>query len=144
MTTQWMAIPQGRTEEEVIECAHDIERILGRRADYWGVPRWMANAFGTRSNIVRTLQAMNRSWDHNIHLLGMSHSFDDDIRCLRMEGVIGIDSANPLVLGQRNRDITENYQHISRTDGDWNYWNETKLTEASKRNMVKMRSLCGD
>jgi hypothetical protein len=141
--TRWMAIPQGEDLDELMRCAYDICELIGGVPDYWGVPRWVANKLGTRAHLVRGLHAINSGTRTNIHLLGMSEHFDDDITCCRMPGVIGIDSANPLVLGQLGKELITQYQHAARKQEGWDYWYDTIPTEQTLHNIVKMRSLIG-
>lgn len=60
------------------------------------VPRVIADTIGTRSEII----ALTSRY-YNIHMLGFSENFLDDIACARMPGVVGIDSAVPVRAGLR-------------------------------------------
>lgn len=55
------------------------------------VPRVIADTIGSRRWIINEAARF-----YNIHLLGFSENFLDDIACARMPGVVGIDSAVPI------------------------------------------------
>jgi hypothetical protein len=145
---QWMAIPQGKDHNDILKCADEIVRTLGGPPAYWGVPRWISNNFGSRSWLVRELYE-NDKYNRNtfddpfIHILGMSANLADDLRCARMPGVMGIDSANPVVMGQRGVDIgvDENYVHLPRKTEEWDFWEEKYLTPSSIRNIQWVRDV---
>lgn len=151
---KWMAIPQGYREEEIIACARDIQSLLGRSPDYWGVPRWITNKLGSRSFITQVLMEPefqnNKPYQKNIHLLGMSENLSDDIQCARMD-VMGIDSANPVVLGLKGKDVMTQYSHSPRFEAEnpndygtetiFNYWDEEEVNQQAVNNIVKFRSV---
>jgi hypothetical protein len=84
-------IPQGDTPDEVIQSARKLAQFTC--PGMWGVPRWMADAFGSRRDIVRRINTFHGG---NIHLLGFSNNFYDDMACTHLPGVVGIDSAMPV------------------------------------------------
>lgn len=63
-----------------------------------------------------------------IHLLGMSRKLRDDQKCLKLPNVIGIDSANPIVMGLMGMRMRQgDWTHMDRG----NYWEcEILHTEA--------------
>lgn len=81
---------------------------------YWAVPRWIANDFSSRLPIIR--QVIGHDPEAKIHLLGMSRNLTDDIYCTKQDPVMGIDSANPIALGQSGVDIRHNAAHVQRGD----------------------------
>ncbi len=95
-----MITAQGKSDEEAVWC---IDDIVGRgskqncRIDKLmvGVPRQVTNIRGTRSRLVQLLVQSK----YQVHLLGMSNNFADDIMCAHLYGVSGIDSASPLRAG---------------------------------------------
>jgi hypothetical protein len=140
----WMGIPQGRDLDEFEECVIEICKILQQPPRFWGVPRWIANEWGSRAKAVKILQhRLYRPLGHDstnhdyIHILGMSNNLADDIRCVRMPYVMGIDSANPIVLGLHGFEIGGEVVHMDRGD----YWDATGVPELSLRNIESMRNL---
>ncbi len=122
-----MLIPQGETIEEVCECIRWMdERFLVPGEQWWGIPRWFANEFGSRQTAINYINNYARGMGTiKIHLLGMSNNIKDDLRCCKTLSVVGIDSANPLVLG---------YLHESMEDPDrdqhperGNFWESDNL-----------------
>jgi len=118
----YMAVPQGNTLEEYMECARRLAEIP--RVLYWGIPRSATDKLGTRKDLVKriNLEVANhvktiRSWTC-IHLLGISTDFYDDLVCAQQEGVMGIDSAAPLRLGQQGRLMTPKFCEPGPR-GDW-------------------------
>lgn len=124
---QMMLIPQGETLEEACECVRWMdEKYATAGPQWWGIPRWMANKFGSRAGVINYINNYARgSGDIRIHLLGMSENFEDDIQCSRTLSVIGIDSANPLVLGWYHEALADpaHPPHMERG----NYWECTEL-----------------
>ena len=131
----FMAVVQGRSIPELIWCASQLSQIPN--VEFWGAPRIVANEFGTRKVLDPILGMSIKPIDNQpkVHLLGMSHFYQDDIECASMPGVRGIDSANPLVLGQ-NGDLIDNYQHVPRG----NYWEHTELDSISVYNINQVRN----
>ncbi|PHR94842.1 MAG: hypothetical protein COA78_31405 [Blastopirellula sp.] len=139
-----MRVPQGDTSEQVVRC---IEAIMAsttglcnhpKYGELWSVPRWIANKFGSR---LPTIQFINNfAHEPSIHLLGMSTQFKDDIRATSLPNVIGIDSANPVVLGlaQKNMGISfvdGGITHDDRAD----LWQRTEATSCVVDNMQFVR-----
>lgn len=138
---QWpvMFIPQGRTHAELCECADWMyQSFAGDYYEgmpvYWGIPRWVANKQGSRLPLIRYL-AHNYS-PCKMHLLGMSKKLRDDFICLKQPYIMGIDSANPLVLGREEIEMYEfmEYEHLERG----NYWEMPRLTGCMAANVEWM------
>lgn len=89
-----MAAAQGETHEECADCFQAIASAT-KRPIIAGIPRVIANKHGTRAPTIQLIGGMR----YNMHLLGMSDHFEDDVTCARMFGVLGIDSASPLRAG---------------------------------------------
>jgi hypothetical protein len=115
-----MLIPQGETFDEVYECINWMSHNVKGVNTYWGVPRWMANKFGTRRDIIKAIAAFDSRT--RIHLLGMSENQRDDLECALHPQVMGMDSANPLVLGWNGKSMRDG-GHMDRKD----YWERATL-----------------
>lgn len=136
-----MAVPQGKTVEEHVLCARLLRQIPN--VHYWGIPRNVANVFESRA-----LEPLERELGYgkhfngvtNVHMLGMSRNFQDDIACARLPGVMGIDSANPCVLGQADFKIESHDTIIPHRDrGD--FWEHTTLRQATLVNINTVREM---
>lgn len=137
-----MLIPQGKTYDEIVMCARDLYQMAKDAkvpSIYWGVPRWIANKLGSRMPIIKNIHEMlyhaGEFREPNIHLLGMSKNFTDDLECARLDEVMGLDSANPLVLGQLGHNLWMNYSHLERGK----FWEETVLHEQTAYNTSELR-----
>lgn len=151
----WMGVPQGSHVDDILSCAEGIRNLLGRNPAYWGVPRWIANEIGTRWFITAMLNKPEFTPQNctypNIHLLGMSKNLEDDLRCVRMPRVAGIDSANPIVMGLKGLNFPNDYKHVPRRDvvdhGThgveviFDYWDATEINDQVVNNVVKLRSI---
>jgi len=133
-----MAVPQGKTVIEHVLCSRLLRQVP--LVDYWGVPRNLANRFGTRQDSL-LMQELGYGDKYNgvdnVHMLGMSKHFEDDIKCAKLSGVMGIDSANPCVLGQDNILLSKvsNPPHLQRGD----YWTQTHHTLETRDNIQFVR-----
>ncbi len=131
-----MRVPQGPNNGALVECVEWIRvnlPIEGEQPEYWGIPRWIATVLGSRIPIV---QYINMTSDNaRIHLLGTSTNFEDDCRCAMLPNVMGIDSANPLVMGYAGIDISQIWQHMERG----NYWDITHVGPQVINNIGHMR-----
>lgn len=89
----FLAIPQGRTWEEWIQCA---EAICKYNFSWWGVPRNIVDGGlrPSRREAVEIVNALDPT--KGIHLFGFSDNIEDDLLCARMPQVNGIDSAVPV------------------------------------------------
>ena len=135
-----MMIPQGNNLNEISECIDWMHRNWHAPIQYWGVPRWMANSFTSRQAIVNNINAQDAN--HGIHLLGMSKNLEDDIACTKMDNVMGIDSANPLVMGYNNRRINtpEWPAHMDRGS----YWDACmSINDMTKYNVNWVHDVIG-
>jgi len=124
----YMGVVQGRSYWEIIWCAKNLWN-LGATASL-GIPRIWQSRFGTRK-LLQFFTELLPGVHGNIHLLGMSADLKDDLTCAVLPGVMGIDSANPLVCGWNERHLdVENIQHMERGSywRDCTFANETMLT----------------
>lgn len=115
----FMMVPQGKTLNEFTWCAEQFtDRDKFPNIGWWGVPRNLVELHGSRwqgLNILRTLRP-----DRNIHMLGFSDIFIDDIQCCNLfhgPQLRGIDSAVPL----RTKDFSLTAEVPPRPEG----WLET-------------------
>ena len=137
-----MRVPQGKNLDEIELCITWLDTTLPPRfagENYWGIPRWVTNEFGSRLHVIRYL---HRAFsDPQIHLLGMSINHADDMVCAHIDKVMGIDSANPLVLGSLGMRMgsTEPYAHWDRGE----YWNLEALNETMISNVEYMHTHVG-
>lgn len=131
-----MKVPQGSDYAEVICCVEWLIDTIPSPSDkdYWGIPRWVANKLGTRGPLI---EYINRVCSRpKIHLLGMSNSWEDDLYCSHLPNVIGIDSANPLVLGLKDHYMGDlEYWHPPRGD----FWEQTDINYNVLRNITYVR-----
>lgn len=110
----FLAVPQGLNYGEFTKCADRMLSIPGVRA--LSIPRHATAKLGTRMNLIWYITS--RYPEIQLHLLGFSDDLEDDIRCARCSEVMGIDSAVPLHLGDRNIQLTKTLQgHPPR--GNW-------------------------
>lgn len=86
-----MGVVQGRNLAEMLFCIRAFRRL---GVTYVAVPRIAQTTLGTRERLV--LEAV-RWFPGRVHLLGCSSDIVDDIRCVSIKGVMGIDSAAPVV-----------------------------------------------
>jgi len=121
-TQQFMVVPQGNSLEELKECAYEMRYIEG--VGCWGVGRFVTEMLGSRAEFVkwlwetRELHLAARKHGPFIHLLGFSENMEDDIACAKLPGVLGIDSAVPVRMGQ-NRQMISRKQKAHAPRGDW-------------------------
>ncbi|MHA2068425.1 MAG: hypothetical protein ACXABY_29020 [Candidatus Thorarchaeota archaeon] len=132
-----MYVPQGSSYKELQDCINwYIEKFPA--AEFWGVPRWIANHIGSRKPIVEYIAGC-ASIEAKIHLLGMSENLHDDMKCILLPNVIGIDSANPVVTGQAGIQMQDPaYGHLKRGS----YWEDTSLRDESLENVAWMHDVC--
>lgn len=134
-----MKVPQGSDVSEVVRCIDwlgNVEFSQSKRndEDYWGLPRWLANKFGSRKPFINHILSAHPN--AKIHLLGMSHNWIDDVLCARMRNVIGIDSANPIVRGLLGHLMKFSEPvHVDRGE----YWAETEINERVLDNIAYVR-----
>jgi len=133
-----MRVPQGKNNAELVECVDWLRHHLPRGKyewEYWGIPRWISNELDSRIPIVQYINTASEG--ARIHLLGCSDNYDDDMRSCWLPDVMGIDSANPLIMG---------YVGLSIDDGGWRhgergkYWEYTELDALALENMDTIRN----
>lgn len=109
----FMVVPQGNSVPQLYWCIQQLSLIPNVR--YWGVPRSITNTLGSREVLAEIL-----TYNHvgpsgpSIHMLGMSSNLLDDIWCSAYPNVMGIDSANPIVMGLKNANLAEGHDHMAR------------------------------
>ncbi len=115
----FMAVPQGSTPSEILECSEDLAIMaMDYPINYWGVGKYIGETFGSRRAFVQELTKNSKAL---VHLLGFTNHLADDVTCSQIDGVIGIDSAVPVRLGNVGiRILTKNYIDSSRRPKD--YW----------------------
>lgn len=127
-----MAVPQGIDNSEIVKCAQWMHDNV--KPDYWGIPRWFTNEIGSRKPHIQLLNAL--VGDPKIHLLGMSSNLTDDLESCMLPGIMGIDSANPIVMGQANKNMRDDqWVHMDRGD----LWEQTTITATTTQNIQYMR-----
>jgi hypothetical protein len=145
----YMGVPQGRCLEELKYCAKEMWHIEGLGC--WGIPRHITGLIGSRREFTKWI------WDEPemrlpakprgafIHLLGFSDDMEDDILASHLPGVLGIDSAVPIRMGQ-NKQLISRLQQAHTPRKDW--WDtatrhitaETIANLALIRNWVQFRA----
>lgn len=140
-----MGVIQGRDIVEMQWCAMQYASMPF--VQYYGCPRWVANKIGSRMIFKNILGIEHAVKDRVVHMLGMSSDPYDDITCASLPGIMGIDSANPIVMGQMGIEFypyggngSIHYPRKDSTTG-FDYWQETQITSTSIRNIKEMRSL---
>lgn len=127
--TSFMAVPQGRTLEEFIQCAEQLSKF---NFQYWGVPKHAGSYTGSRTILVRILRTIKSL---PVHLLGFSSSLLDDMLSVNEFGVFGIDSAVPIRLGSFKHKMFLTDEHDQR--GDW--WDNSAIEPEILENVRKVR-----
>lgn len=95
--TGFMAVVQGTSLMEYVDCASWQASMTIPNPMYWGIPKMAQKNLGTRRELTRTCHFIQPSWP--IHLLGFSNDIQDDMHCATLPGVVGIDSAVPVRIG---------------------------------------------
>ncbi len=131
-----MVVPQGKTLGEV---GLYIKRAYEELHFHWfGIPRWMTKAFGTRSEIIKHALRYNRK----VHMLGFSDNLLDDIACARTLDVRGIDSAYPIALGYQTLPIMIGRRNMTaQRDKGWDQ--HTLLYDSCCANIRRVRAWLG-
>lgn len=132
-----MRIPQGTCHADVFACIDWLNDRLPSNGglSYWGVPRWFTNALTSRSPAIDHINEVCPK--AQIHLLGMSTNLQDDQRCLLRPNIIGIDSANPIVMGLMNMKMHQGlWTHMDRG----NYWDCKQIHSAVVANVEFMHN----
>ncbi len=133
-----MKVPQGKNFDELIRCADWLNEYLPTNSpdpSLWGIPRWVANQLGTRKGLINYIDSINGLCE--MHLLGMSKSLANDALCAQLPNVIGIDSANPIVMGLARLSMRQGeWKHIDRG----NYWECKELHTYAAENVEFMHN----
>lgn len=106
--TGWMAVPQGSNLDELKECSDVMLKEIPDLGA-WGVGRFITAMTGSRVPFTKWLGDRRPNVTSSIgfmHLLGFSDNVDDDYLASKLHGVMGIDSAVPVRMGQRGRVIS--------------------------------------
>jgi len=120
--SSFMCVPQGESLEELMDCAIQMRHLENVGA--WGIGRFVTEMLGSRKDLVEwiwntpELHLPYRRHGPFIHLLGFSENMEDDMLCARLPGVMGIDSAVPVRMGQ-NRQVMQRTQRAHSPRGDW-------------------------
>jgi hypothetical protein len=120
--TKYMAVPQGQTRAEIIKSALELAYI--DNVGCWGIPRHITSWEGTRMDFIKWIwekqetRLKSSRWGPFIHLLGFSENMEDDLKCSHLSGVLGIDSAVPVRMGQ-NKQIIQRTQQAHAPRDDW-------------------------
>lgn len=140
---RFMAVPQGNTYDELRECARTLKSIPGVGA--WGVGRFITEMLGSRVPMVHALctehdllLGSTGRFAPFVHMLGFSNDLADDMTAASIRGVMGIDSAAPVRMGQSGLLMKpDGYGHVIR--GNW--WEEEKgdLHAATIANIMMVR-----
>jgi len=135
---EFMAVPQGKTHHEVLQCAYHLEDALG--SGLWiGIPRWITDKLGSR---IYTVVNVVNIFDGPIHLLGFSNNLADDIACARLPEVKGIDSSVPFLYGAHWKTLWID-PHMERPNRE-EVWNENmELNYCMKHNLRAVRHWLG-
>ncbi len=133
-----MRIPQGECVSDLFSCVDWLNTYLptqGNDPMYWGIPRWIANTLSTRVPVIDYINTVCPK--PRIHLLGMSQHLRDDQRSLLQSNVMGVDSANPIVMGLKGvRMHLGDWTHLDRDD----YWDRAVLHAISAANVEFMHN----
>ncbi len=133
----YMVVPQGKSVPQIYWCIMQLSMIQG--VGFWGIPRAIANTIGSRDTLCKILAYDLRSpKGANIHMLGMSHNIMDDVWCTTYPNVMGIDSANPIVMGLKGVSVAEKYEHMARPE---DYLKLNKIPDKSIENIKLIRHL---
>lgn len=130
-----MAVPQGRTLKEFIECAEALAKVYN--IGWWGIPRNFTDRLGSRKLAVQICRTLNPN--RRIHLLGFSDNLLDDILTAQMHCVKGIDSAVPLRAASLGMSMSMEMKLPPR--GDW--WDTVTFKDQMIHNCAKIREWVG-
>jgi hypothetical protein len=138
----FMAVPQGKDLAELKECAWQLRQIP--QVSHWGVGRFVTEMLGTRTDFTSWLwenpaKVITNRFSPFIHLLGFSDNLEDDLTCARYPGVLGIDSAAPVRMGQYGQMVSRNIpSHTPR--GDWWLTADGVIQPATVANLSLIRA----
>ena len=134
-----MKVPQGSDLSQIVACIdwlHEEIHPMWPLKNYWGIPRWIANKFETRAPVIDYINRLGAAPAPQIHLLGMSDYWGDDLLCAILTNVMGIDSANPIVRGLGGIHMeTAKPAHVPRGD----YWRTLYINGCVLENIAYVR-----
>lgn len=116
-----MAIPQGKTQQEFMNCYEELVCHLCPELDWIGIPRNVTNNMGTREHVVRLVNTITPFL--TVHLLGFSNNIGDDILSAQLREVNSIDTSVPFraaYRGNRVRVGAEREHEPSWWNMEWN------------------------
>jgi hypothetical protein len=143
---RWMCVIQGRTYDEMFHCASRLKDALGDSLGCWGIGRTAVEDIGSRVELVKMLAVnfpLKGFYGKYIHLLGFSSSIQDDYNALQQWGVLGIDSAVPLRMGQDKKLLSLD-QPDPGPRGDFWTRNFDKVEAETIANLYIIRSWAGN
>ncbi len=109
----FIGVAQGKCHRDSMICAEFLNKLP--RVGALAVPKWVPWSQGSRRELVKEI---HRTIQKPIHLLGFSGSLEDDIASAKLPGVMGIDSAVPIRLGQMSLPYpTADGQYPKRAEG---------------------------
>jgi hypothetical protein len=130
----YMLVAQGKDMQEfynVIDYFFILHKEFFRDIRWVGIPRKLAQLTGSRKTAIRYVQSV--APQVKIHLLGFCDNILDDIRCARLLGVAGIDSAVPV----RHQDVLLPTSEVGPRDPNW--FEEGVLTDRGATNVRNFR-----
>ena len=134
-----MGVPQGKTQEEWIEC---LEEMLGMGISSIGISRRYLDKFGPSrlfACYVTKHMASAMNVDVRIHLLGAGLPPEIEVApCLRLPYVVGVDSAMPSYFAKAGLKLQFNAQEVVRG----NIENDVYLDDLLAVNIGWWRQLC--
>lgn len=91
-----MIVPQGKDESEILKCLTTLLTSI-QEVGMVGIPRWIANDFGTRKEIGEKIAATVLGFNSRIliHLLGSSKYLHNDLLMVHQPYISGIDTSLP-------------------------------------------------
>lgn len=127
----FMIVPQGRTIQEWCWCAEQFADVP--KVNFWGIPRNLVAACGTRDEAISIARALNPN--RRIHLLGFSDNIVDDVICCCRREVEGIDSAVPLRAASLGKEMSFDLDMPPRHD----WWDTVEFIPEMDKNIEKYR-----
>ena len=106
--TGFMVAAQGNDVNDAVWCVEEIVKKHKSAHFMVGIPREVTNRQGSRIPLTSQLTARK----YQVHLLGMSNNFKDDVSSALIYGVQGIDSASPVRAGWDNLVYTGQTSHL--------------------------------
>lgn len=136
---KWAAVMQGVHHDEQDKCIEGLSCIPDIR--FWCVPRNLTNQGMSRNIAVLNMINKHAILAYKIHLFGMSNNIHDDITATQF-GVVGIDSANPLVSAHLGERLIRpmNVKHQPRGD----FWEKAQFTDLMGDNICMIRDAIRD